>query len=166
MLTGIDTSIEERLRKAEEAEMELARLQPMAAEAPMLRETKAKMLKRQAQERAKDSLMQTVHRSVDDASVRQAEVPQLLEQTGRAVKDLYEAFREIERHRKEAYDCLVKVDRIDYEIQVEEYEKQEIAEDRDPRGLAYALAAQHGEARVKSMIQELDPISASSAAAT
>ncbi len=29
--------------------------------------------------------------------------------------------------------------------------------DRDPRGLAYALAARHGDVRVKELLAEMDP---------
>ena len=157
MVNGFDSSLDDRLKKAEEAEIELQRLQPMAAEAPKLRETRARLQKRQAQQRSKDSFMQTVHRSVEAASARQTQVPHLLENAGRAVKELYEALKEVDRHRREAVDCLIKVDRIDYEIQVEESEEEELAKDRDPRGVAYALASQHGEPRVKGLLMDLDP---------
>jgi hypothetical protein len=157
MVNGFDSSLDDRLKKAEEAEIELQRLQPMAAEAPKLRETRARLQKRQAQQRSKESFMQAVHRSVEAASARQTQVPHLLENAGRAVKDLYEALKEVDRHRREAVDCLIKVDRIDYEIQVEESEEEELAKDRDPRGVAYALASQHGEPRVRSILQEMDP---------
>jgi hypothetical protein len=157
MVNGFDSSLDDRLKKAEEAEIELQRLQPMAAEAPKLRETRARLQKRQAQQRSKESFMQAVHRSVEAASARQTQVPHLLENAGRAVKDLYEALKEVDRHRREAVDCLTKVDRIDYEIQVEESEEEELAKNRDPRGVAYALASQHGEPRVRSILQEMDP---------
>ena len=157
MLHGYDSSLEDRLKKAEEAEIELQRLQPMAAEAPKLRETRARIQKRDAQQRSRESLMQAVHRSVEAASARQIQVPQLLDNAGKAVKELYEALKDVDRHRKEAADCLTKADRIDYEIAVEESEEEEIAKDRDPRGVAYALAAQHGEPRVRSLLQEIDP---------
>ncbi len=157
MLHGYDSSLEERLKNAEQAEIELERLQPMAAEAPKLRETKARLQKREAQQRSKESYMQVVHSSVESASARQTQVPQLLENAGRAVKELYEALKDVDRHRKEAVEYLTRVDRIEYEIAVEESEEEEIAKDRDPRGVAYALAAQHGEPRVKSLLQEIAP---------
>ncbi len=154
---GFDLTLDERLRRAEEAEMELQRLQPMAEEAPKLRATKAKLEKRKAQEKAKEALMNTVVTSVDSASNRQSEVPQLLDGAGRAIRELYEALREIDRHRREATDCLTKIDRIDYEIELEQQKELEEANDRDTRGLAYAVAAHHGDARVKGMLNELDP---------
>ena len=154
---GFELTLDERLRKAEEAEIELQRLQPMAEEAPKLRATKAKLEKRQAQEKVKEALMRTVATSVESASNRQSEVPQLLDGAGRAVKDLYEALREIDRLRREAIDCLTKVDRIDYEIEFEQRQEQEEANGRDTRGLAYAIASHHGDVRVKGMLNELDP---------
>ena len=47
MLSGFDSSLDSRLREAEEAEEELLRLQPVAEEAPKLRLEKAKVQKRQ-----------------------------------------------------------------------------------------------------------------------
>ncbi len=157
MLNGFDLTLEDRLRRAEEAEDEMQRLEPMAAEAPRLRATKAKIEKRQAQEKAKEALMGNVVTSVESASSRQAEIPQLLDGAGRAIRDLYDALREIDRLRREATDCLTRVDRIDYEIELEERQDLEEANDRDTRGLAYAIAAQHGDTRVKSMLNQLDP---------
>ena len=49
------------------------------------------------------------------------------------------------------------VDRIDYETEVEEGEAHEISLDRDPRGLAYALAARHGDVRVKDLPEDMEP---------
>ena len=157
MLSGFDSSLEERLKQAEQAENELTRLQPVAAEAPKLRLEKAKVQKRQEQERAKESSMRIVHHAVEAATAKQARVPQILETAGRAMQELYALLREIDGHRRDATESLAIVDRIDYDIEVEEGEEQEIARDRDPRGLAYALAARHGEVRVRSLLQDLDP---------
>lgn len=157
MLRGFDSSLDERLKTAEKAESELIRLQPLAAEAPMLRLEKAKAKKRQERERAKETAMQAVRKAVQAAAEKQTRVPELLEAAGRAVRELYAAVREIDSHRREASESLAIVDRIDYEVEVEEGEEQEIAFDRDPRGLAYALAARHGDPRVRSLLEELDP---------
>ena len=48
-------------------------------------------------------------------------------------------------------------DRVDYDIELEESEEHERSLDRDTRGLAYALAARHGEVRIQQMLEELDP---------
>ena len=54
-------------------------------------------------------------------------------------------------------ESLAIVDRVDYEIELEDGEAHEAALDRDPRGLAYALAGRHGDARVKKLMEQLDP---------
>ena len=46
---------------------------------------------------------------------------------------------------------------MDYELEVAETEAREVSKDRDPRGLAYVLAAQHGENKVKKLLDGLDP---------
>jgi hypothetical protein len=53
--------------------------------------------------------------------------------------------------------ALSVADRVDYEIEVEEGEEHELSLDRDPRGLAYALAGRHGDSRVKRLLEDLDP---------
>ena len=60
MLSGFDSSLDSRLREAEEAEKELMRLTPVAEEAPKLRLEKAKVQKRQERESAKSSAMRVV----------------------------------------------------------------------------------------------------------
>ena len=52
-------------------------------------------------------------------------------------------------------EALAIADRVDYDIELEEGEEHERSLDRDTRGLAYALAARHGDAKVKQMLDEL-----------
>jgi hypothetical protein len=157
MLSGFDSSLDSRLREAEEAEKELLRLTPVADEAPKLRLEKAKVQKRQEREQTKHSAMRVVERSMLSATDKQTRVPELLESAGRAVQSLYTLIKELDGHRKEAAESMSIVDRVDYEIEVEEGEEHEISLDRDPRGLAYALAARHGDVRVKDLLEELSP---------
>ena len=157
MLSGFDSSLDSRLREAEEAEKELLRLQPVAEEAPKLRLEKAKVQKQQERERAKGSAMKVVERAMNSATDKQTRVPELLESAGKAVQALYTVMKELDAHRKEASESMAIVDRIDYEIEVEEGEAHEISLDRDPRGLAYALAARHGDVRVKDLLEEMEP---------
>jgi hypothetical protein len=65
--------------------------------------------------------------------------------------------KELDGYRKEASESMAIADRVDYEIEVEEGEEHEISMDRDPRGLAYALAARHGDMRVKDLLEEMEP---------
>ncbi len=157
MLSGFDSSLDSRLREAEEAEKELMRLQPVAEEAPKLRLEKAKVQKQQEREQAKNSAMRVVERAMNTATDKQTRVPDLLETAGKAVQALYTVMKELDAHRKEASESMAIVDRIEYEIEVEEGEAHEISLDRDPRGLAYALAARHGDVRVKDLLEELEP---------
>ena len=157
MLSGFDSSLDSRLREAEEAEKELVRLQPVAEEAPKLRLEKAKVQKRQEREHAKNSAMRVVDRSMRAATEKQTRVPDLLESAGRAVQTLYTVMKELDGYRKEASESMAIADRVDYEIEVEEGEEHEISLDRDPRGLAYALAARHGDVRVKELLEEMEP---------
>ncbi len=133
------------------------RLQPVAEEAPKLRLEKAKVQKRQEREQAKNSAMRVVDRSMRAATEKQTRVPDLLESAGRAVQTLYTVMKELDGYRKEASESMAIVDRVDYEIEVEEGEEHEISLDRDPRGLAYALAARHGDVRVKELLEEMEP---------
>ena len=157
MLSGFDSSLDSRLREAEEAEKELVRLQPVAEEAPKLRLEKAKVQKRQEREHAKNSAMRIIERSMHAATEKQTRVPDLLESAGRAVQTLYTVMKELDGYRREASESMAIVDRVDYEIEVEEGEEHEISLDRDPRGLAYALAARHGDVRVKELLEEMEP---------
>ena len=157
MLSGFDSSLDSRLREAEEAEEELLRLQPVAEEAPKLRLEKAKVQKRQEREQTKNSAMRVVERSMRAATEKQTRVPDLLESAGRAVQTLYTVMKELDGYRKEASESMAIADRVDYEIEVEEGEEHEISMDRDPRGLAYALAARHGDVRVKELLEEMEP---------
>ena len=157
MLSGFDSSLDSRLKEAEEAERELLRLQPVADEAPLLRLEKAKVQKQQERERAKTSAMRVVERDMSSANDKQSHVPELLESAGKAVQALYTVMKELDGHRKEAKEYMAIVDRIDYETEVEEGEAHEISLDRDPRGLAYALAARHGDVRVKDLLEDMEP---------
>ena len=157
MPTGYDTSLEERLRVAEQAESEVTRLQPLAEEAPQLRSEKVEMQKAAGRDRAKNSAMDKARQAVGTAADKQSRVPELLGSAARAVNDLYSALREIEAHHKDATQCLAVVDRVDYEVELESSEAENAALDRDSRGMAYVLAGRHGEARVKQLMEQLTP---------
>jgi hypothetical protein len=157
MVNGFDPSLEARLKLAEEAEMELTRLTPLAGEAPVLRAEKAKVQRNAERTRAREASLQQAKKAADSASARQSQVPDLLGAAARAVNQLYTALREIDTHRRESTQCLAVADRIDYEIELEHGQQEESSQDRDTRGLAYALAARHGDGRVKKLLEELEP---------
>ena len=150
MANGSDSSQGDRLQRAEEAQAELMRLQPVAADAAQLRLETAKAERQVARDRA----MSQAQAAVSAASERQVDVPSLLADACRAVSELNLALREIDTHRKEASKALAVANRVDYEIEVGEHEA---SMGRDPRGMAYALTARYGESRIKQILGEMDP---------
>jgi phage-related tail protein len=157
MVNGFDAASQERLKLAEEAELELNRIKPLAAEAPLLRAEKAKAQRNAERARTREASLQQAKKATDTAAERQSQVPDLLGAAARAVNQLYTALREIDSHRRESMQALAVADRVDYEIELELEQEQETSTDRDNRGLAYALAARHGDARVKKLLEELEP---------
>ena len=95
----------------------------------------------------------------DDPTVikLQERVAELLGVAARSVNELYVALKEIESLRQDAMQSLAVADRVDYEVELEDGEAHERSLDRDPRGLAYALAGRHGETRVLKLLDELQP---------
>ena len=157
MVNGIDDGFQERLKQAESAEREVQRLQPIAAEAPQLRLQKAKAQREEERRQTKESALSQAANAAQTAADKQHRVPELLGQAGRAVIELYTLIKEIDTSRRQSMEALAIADRVDYDIELEEGEEHERSLDRDTRGLAYALAARHGESKVKQLLEELDP---------
>jgi hypothetical protein len=153
----IDEGFQERLKQAESAEKEMHRLQPLAAEAPQLRLQQAKAQKEEERTRTKEDALSKARFSAQAAADKQNLVPDLLSQTASTVIALYTLLKDIDSSRRQAMDALSVADRVDYDIELEEGEEHERSLDRDTRGLAYALAARHGNRRVRQMLEELDP---------
>ncbi len=153
----IDENFQDRLRQAESAEREMQRLQPLAAEAPNLRLQKAKVQKEEERKRAKEDSLSKARLSAQSAADKQNRVPELLGHAARSVIELYTLLKEIDSSRRQAMEALSVADRVDYDIELEEGEQHEASLDRDSRGLAYALAARHGDSKIKQMLEELDP---------
>jgi hypothetical protein len=152
-----DESMQQRLKQAEMAERELTRLQPLASEAPDLRVRQERAAKFEDSLRRRDQSMVDAKQQVEAASVRQVEIPSLLESASNAVAALFAAMKDVDTRRRRAAEALAIVDRVDYEVELEEVGEEQRQYDRDPRGLAYALAARHGDAKVKQMLEEMDP---------
>ncbi len=153
----IDEGFQERLKQAESAEKEMHRLQPLAAEAPQLRLQQAKAQKEEERTRTKEDALSKARFSAQAAADKQNLVPDLLSQTASTVIALYTLLKDIDSSRRQAMEALSVADRVDYDIELEEGEEHERSLDRDTRGLAYALAARHGDGRVRQMLEELDP---------
>jgi hypothetical protein len=154
---GIDENFQERLRQAESAEREMQRLEPLASEAPQLRQQKALAQKEEERRRAKDESLAQAKHAAQIAADKQVRVPELLGHAARAVIELYTLLKDIDSSRRQALEALAVADRVDYDIELEEGEEHERSLDRDTRGLAYALAARHGDIKIKQMLEDLDP---------
>ncbi len=152
-----DESMQQRLKQAEMAERELARLQPLAEEAADLRIKQERAAKFEDSLRRREQCLEEAQQMTASASTRQEEIPELLEQAAQSVAALFAAMKDVKTRRRRAAEALAVVDRVDYEIELEEVGEEQRQYDRDPRGLAYALAARHGESRVQHMLEEMDP---------
>ena len=157
MLEISEARLEERLRQAEDAEGEIHRLQNLASAAPQLRLEKAKQDQQEERERSRRNSMDQARKEIEIALEMQTRVPALVEQAAAASDDLYRLLREIYSHRNEATESLAMADRVDYESELEEAEGHESALNRSTQGLAWALASRHGEARVRSLLEEMGP---------
>ncbi len=157
MLDISETPLEERLRRAEDAEGEVHRLQSLAAEAPQLRAEKAKQDLQGQRERMRQNSMDQARKEMETAMEKQNRVPALVELAASASYELYILLREIYLHRQEVTKGLTMADRVDYEIELEEAEEHENALNRSTKGLDWTVAGRHGEARVRQLLEELDP---------
>ena len=154
---GMDEVFQERLRQAASAEREMQRLQPLAAEAPQLRLQQAKAQKEEERRRSKEESLIQAKRATQSAADKQIRVPEMLDRAANAVMELYTLLKDVDSSRQQALESLAVADRVDYDIELEESEEHERSLDRDTRGLAYALAARHGDTKVQQMLQDLDP---------
>jgi chromosome segregation ATPase len=157
MVNGFTSSLEEKLRRAEEAENEVHRLETLASEAPSLRTEVARVQRQAERERNRQNAMERARLEIAAAAEKQAEVPAGLETVAKMVYSLYSFLKEIDSHRKDAYQCLAVVDRMDYEEALENGAQEQKEMGRDPQSIEYLVASRHGQARVKQLLHELDP---------
>ena len=152
-----DETLQDRLKQAEMAEREVVRLSTLASQAPDLRVRAAKAQKTDQRRRSREETVARARTSAVAAAEKQSKIPELLGTAARAVIELYTALKDVDAQRRLSAEALSIADRIDYDSELEDIEEQEQSMGRDPRGLAYALAARHGEVRVKQMLEEMDP---------
>jgi hypothetical protein len=152
-----DEILQDRLKQAEMAEREVVRLSTLASQAPELRVRAAKAQKTDQRRRSREETVARARTSAVAAAEKQTKIPELLGTAARAVVELYAALKDVDAQRRHSAEALAIADRIDYDAELEDIEDQEQSMGRDPRGLAYALAARHGDVKVKQMLEELDP---------
>ena len=157
MVTRINNDLQERLRKAEEAENAVQQLGSLAAEAPVLRHELARAQRQQGWDRARRSAMEECNRKMETVYEKQQRVPQLLEEVSTMVSSLYHLFKEIDAQRREALEHMAIIDRVDYEAELTDMEAEQVEMGRDPSTVEYLVASRHGYARVKKMMDETFP---------
>ena len=157
MVTRINTDLQERLRKAEEAENAVTRLGSLAAEAPTLRHELARAQRQQGWDRARKNAIEECKRKMELVYEKQNRVPLLLEEVSTMVSSLYQLFKEIDAGRRESLEQMAIVDRVDYEAELTDMEAEQEAMGRDPSSVEYLIASRHGYARVKKLMEETFP---------
>jgi hypothetical protein len=157
MVSRVSVDIQERLRKAEEAENAVMKLGGLAAEAPTLRVELARAQRQQGWDRARKNAMEECKRKMETVYEKQNRVPQALDEVSTMVSSLYHLFKEIDGGRRESLEQMAIVDRVDYEAELTDMEAEQEAMGRDPSSVEYLIASRHGYARVKKMMDETFP---------
>ena len=157
MVSRVNVDLQDRLRKAEEAENAVMKLGNLAAEAPNLRVELARAQRQQGWDRARKNALEECTKKMDLVSDKQSRVPQMLEEVSTMVSSLYNLFKEIESHRREALEHMSVVDRVDYEAELSDTEAEQIRMGRDPSSVEYLVASHHGQSRVKKLMEEAFP---------
>ena len=158
MVTRINNDLQERLRKAEEAEHAVTKLGSLgrrgSGPAPGTGP-------RPSGSRAGTAPAGTPWKN---ASARwrmftksRARSPRCWKKSPTMVSSLYHLFKEIDAGRREALEQMAIVDRVDYEAELTDMEAEQEAMGRDPSSVEYLIAARHGYARVKMMMEETFP---------
>ena len=157
-MVDLNTStLEEQLRRAEEAAQEVNRLEQLASQAPALRERIAKIQRQEERELNRRNALDLAEQEILAASEKQAAIPANLDTVSRLVFSLYSALKEIDNHRKAAVHAMGVVDQMDYEQELEELGEQQKEMGRDPQTVEYLVASRHGQTRIKQLIDQLDP---------
>ncbi len=157
MVNGYTSGLEEKLRRAEEAESEVSRLETLASEAPQLRAQVAKAQRSAERDRNRKAALEKARKEVLAASEKQAGIPTNLETVSKLVYSLYSLLREIDAHRKEANQAMAIVDRMDYEEELETGGEEQEEMGRDPKSIEFLVASRHGQARIKEMLDQMEP---------
>ena len=151
------SSLEEQLRRAEEAAQEVSRLESLASQAPQLREKIAKLQRQEDREHNRSNALDLAKNEVAAATDKQMGVPTNLDTVAKLVYSLYTVLKEIDGHRKQAYQAMSIVDQMDYEQELEELGEQQKEMGRDSQSVEYLVASRHGQTRIKQLVDQLDP---------
>lgn len=157
MLSETNPSLLARLRAAEEAELEVQRLETLASQAPDLRAEVARTQRHEKRNQTRVSARAQAVKAVESAADRQREVPGTLETVAKMVYSLYAILKSIDTDRREASEYMSIIDQMDYEEELEQAEDENADSSRDFKSLEYLIASRHGRARSKQLVDQLDP---------
>ncbi len=152
----------QRLRKAEEAAAYVERLESLASEAPALREQVSLMQRMQEREDHRNDALERARVALEAACQAQQDLPAIVASAANLVNRLADTLREVDAFRREATAALSVVDRMDYEDELDQIaeptaEEGESGFARDPQSSRMIVAARHGSARVRQMIEAMSP---------
>lgn len=158
----LSNELAQRLRKAEEAAAYVERLESLASEAPTLREQVSLLQRLEEREHHREDAQERARVALEAANRAQENLPAIIASAANMVNQLAETLREVDKFRREATAALSVVDRMDYEDDLDQItEPQEEGEGdglaRDPQSARMIIAARHGSARVRQMIEAMSP---------
>jgi acyl-CoA-binding protein len=156
VVTENNPSLLAQLKAAEEAEMEVRRLETLASQAPSLRAELAKAQRHDNRNQNRNAARAQAIKAIEAAAEKQREVPGTLETVAKMVYSLYSVLKGIDADRREATRYMAIVDQVDYEEELEYGEEEQREMGRDSKSLEYLIASRHGQAKVKQLVEEMD----------
>ena len=156
MVTENNPALLAKLKAAEEAEVEVQRLETLASQAPSLRAELAKAQRLEKRNQARNTARAQAVKAIEAAAEKQREVPGTLETVAKMVYSLYSVLKGIDAERQEAAKYMAIVDKVDYEEELEAGEEEQRELGRESKSLEYLIASRHGQARVKQLVEDMD----------
>ncbi|MXZ91004.1 MAG: hypothetical protein F4W95_00075 [Chloroflexi bacterium] len=158
----LSNELAQRLRKAEEAAAYVEQLESLASQAPALREQVSLLQRLEEREHHRQDAIERARVALTAANQAQENLADIVASAANLVNQLARTLREVDTFRREATASLSVVDRMDYEDELdhalnEQHEGDDDAVQRDAQSIRMVIAARHGSARVRQMIEELSP---------
>ena len=158
----LSNELAQRLRKAEEAAAYVEQLESLASQAPALREQVSLLQRLEEREHHRQDAIERARVALTAANQAQENLADIVASSANLVNQLARTLREVDTFRREATASLSVVDRMDYEDELdhalnEQQDDDDDAVQRDAQSIRMVIAARHGSARVRQMIEELSP---------
>ena len=159
----LSNELAQRLRKAEEAAAYVEQLESLASQAPALREQVSLLQRVEERENHRLDAIERARVALTAANQAQENLPDIIVSAANLVNQLARTLREVDTFRREATASLSVVDRMDYEDELDHALNEahdggeEDSIQRDAQSIRMVIAARHGSARVRQMIEEMSP---------